>query len=159
MSGRERNVLECLHRDHQELRLWLEEVRMCGGDRMVRERLFRKLREELLVHILAEEKSVYLRLREYEQTRAAAESALEKNDEILALVEELSQLPTGTEEWRSCFEPFEAAVLKQFEEEESNIFPHAQALLPSLHLDVLREIWEDRKQLERTLLTQLRNAA
>lgn len=154
------SVFDYLRRDHRELRLWMKAIRMCeSGDCASRLRLFRKLREELLLHVMTEEKIIYLPLRGCHTSQNPIERTLEQNDEIRRMIEKLSQISPSSEQWEQAFSRLEALVLKQFSEEENVLFPQAQELLPRPKLEVLRDAWEDRKQQERAVLAQWRKVA
>ena len=94
------DVYKLLHQDHETVKSIFEELEETG-ERAVkkRESLFNELNLELTVHALAEEKFLYPRLKDEDETNALALEAVEEHKVMKTLLKELEANDKGSDSW------------------------------------------------------------
>lgn len=94
-----------------------------------RSELWPTIRAELLSHERGEVRELYPVLRAKAQTRALADLHDDEAKDLEGMILDLDLLPVQSDEWTTLFEQLSDAVLEHAEEEETMIFPKAQAAL------------------------------
>ena len=121
------DIYEKLARDHQKARETIARLKEAGeGSAKPREALFRQLKHDLEAHVAFEEEVFYPAVAEDEDNKDEIDEALAEHDEATALLEELAELDTGSEEFSLRLGELEEALEHHVSEEEKEIFPAAR---------------------------------
>ncbi len=116
------NILDILHADHTTVANLFNEIRRAPQAEHRRE-LFDSLRNELEVHMRAEEGIFYPEVERIgPQAAGAIATALEQHGDTMVLLTELVKLDPASSDFKSRLEQMEAGVNQHIQHEESRIF-------------------------------------
>ncbi|MFV0544292.1 MAG: hemerythrin domain-containing protein [Marinicella pacifica] len=115
--------------DHAIQRNLIEQLLDTTGDSEERRRLFRQLKQELLIHADAEERHFYVPLIEIDRTQDDARHGIAEHHEIEELVEQVEQTAYDSSGWLKHAKNLADKVLHHLEEEEQDYFPKASEVL------------------------------
>lgn len=141
-------IFEQLKREHEEVKNLLEKAEKTADEaEQAREDLVLKIKETLLPHAKAEEKSFYKRLKKTDDDAAELmEEAQDEHEEAEALLRELENTEPTSEQWMSTLKKLKESVLHHVEEEESGVFDKAEDSLTQQELEeILVEYQEERE--------------
>ncbi len=133
-STRRRRVglLDRLQRDHADLRIMFFELeRTSNDDRGVRRRraLLPSLRNELLAHLRAEERTLFASLKRYpEVTQSVANRTLE-HEHLETLLRSLEHVELTSRSWPSALFALRAGLEHHINASEQTLFIYAEHLL------------------------------
>ena len=124
------NVFDILKEDHKKVAGIFEKLEPTT-ERAVktREELFARLKTELDVHALVEEKVLYPALEQIEETRDIALEGFEEHRIVKQLLAEMDDMSKESEEWTAKLTVLKENVEHHVEEEENEMFKKARAAL------------------------------
>ncbi len=111
-----------------------------------REELFQKLKEELVPHMKAEERTFYPPLLAKREAREDALEGVEEHHVSDMVFKELERMSKGEDQWGAKMSVFKELVEHHIQEEESTIFKTAKKALDSDELQDILEAFEQEKQ-------------
>ncbi|MDI3507344.1 MAG: hypothetical protein PWQ69_1324 [Methanomicrobiaceae archaeon] len=133
-------ILELIEDDHDLIRVLFDEIEHDPDSRDVR---CITLHRELLAHLLAEEATLYPRLRE--AAPEEVEVALDEHVTIRERLERFKVVPEGDEAWIEALDDLRDWVEAHFAQEEEDIFARARHYLSRSDLFALGEAFEKEK--------------
>jgi hemerythrin superfamily protein len=133
-------ILELIEDDHDLIRVLFDEIEHDPDSRDVR---CTTLHRELLAHLLAEEATLYPRLRE--AAPEEVEMALDEHVTIRERLERFKVVPEGDEAWIEALDDLRDWVEAHFAQEEEDIFARARHYLSRSDLFALGEAFEKEK--------------
>lgn len=133
-------ILELIEDDHDLIRVLFDEIEHDPDSRDVR---CITLHRELLAHLLAEEATLYPRLRE--AVPEEVEVALDEHVTIRERLERFKVVPEGDEAWMEALDDLRDWVEAHFAQEEEDIFARARHYLSRSDLFALGEAFEKEK--------------
>lgn len=108
--------------------------------------LWKQVRTELLSHERAEMREVYPVLRKYPETAPLADHHDQEAKEAESMILRLDGIKTDSSEWGTLFGKLADAVLHHAKEEESDIFPKAQAVIGTTEAERLDSAFKETQQ-------------
>ncbi len=142
------NIYERLIQDHDKQRELAEKIMATSGDSDQRRDLFRRFKEELDAHALAEEQTLYSELMEIPEGTEKARHSVAEHKDADDLLQELCELDMGSGGWINKFKKLKHEVIHHVDEEEEDVFPLASRLISEQRSNELASYFEDRKQAE-----------
>ncbi|HEU4930488.1 MAG TPA: hemerythrin domain-containing protein [Pyrinomonadaceae bacterium] len=141
------DVFALLKADHEKVAEMMEKIEDTT-ERAVKARTetFTKLKTELDLHAMIEEKVFYPVLEEADETRDITLEAYEEHRLVKQLLTELESEPNDTEEWTAKFTVLKENVEHHVEEEEDEMFPKARKALSKEQIESLGEKVEQAKR-------------
>jgi hypothetical protein len=136
-----------LKRDHDLHRDLLNKI--AEGAKDAREPLFERLRLEIAAHAAAEEESLYATMLANPELRDDARHSVAEHKEIADLLAELSRMGVGADGWDEKFGHMRHRYEHHIDEEEEEMFPAAEKLLPERVEEKLADTYEERKPAEK----------
>jgi hypothetical protein len=136
------------HDLHRELLKQIAEAR--NGER---EPLFERLRLEIAAHAAAEEESLYATMLADPDLREEARHSVAEHKEVADYLGELTRVEIGSPQWDEKFAHMRQRYEHHIEEEEEEMFPAAEKLLPARIEQELADTYDERKpaELERAI--------
>lgn len=111
-----------------------------------REELFKKLREELIPHIKAEESTFYPLLLAKKEAREDAMEGLEEHHVSDVVLKELEKMPKGEDQWGAKMSVFKELVEHHIKDEESKVFKSAEKALDQDEFQNIKKNFDEEKQ-------------
>ncbi len=111
-----------------------------------REELFKKLKEELVPHMKAEEIAFYPPLLEKKQAREDALEGVEEHHVSDMVFKELETMPKGEDHWGAKMSVFKELVEHHIKDEESKVFKSAEKALDSDEFKTIMKKFDQEKQ-------------
>lgn len=141
------DVFALLKADHEKVAEMMGKIEETT-ERAVKGRTetFTRLKTELDLHAMIEEKIVYPVLEEAEETRDITLEAYEEHRLVKQLLSELESEPNDTEQWTAKFTVLKENVEHHVEEEEGEMFPKARKALSKEQIESLGEKVEQAKR-------------
>ena len=113
--------------DHDKVKSIIDDLsETSSGAQKTRENSFKKLKDELIPHLRAEEQAFYSALEQYEEAREVALEALEEHHVAEGVLNELSSMDITDERWSAKLKVFQELLEHHIEEEESEVFDAAE---------------------------------
>lgn len=134
-----------LKQDHDKQRTMLKELGEMDGASAKRKALFEKLRIELQAHAAAEEESLYATMLGEPELRDDARHSVSEHKEIDDTLGEMMELAMGEDEWEEKFFHLRRRYEHHIDEEEEDMFPAADKVLPKEKEVELAGIYAERK--------------
>lgn len=136
-----------LKQDHDEVAQLLKQCQAAGAED-AGEEVFKTLARNVAVHAKVEETLFYPRFREEKEVRALIEESYGAHQEVEKLLEEMSQMSPGDEEWQSSLKELKTHIEQHVKEEEQQLFPKASKILSKEEAIELGEtIAEEKKEM------------
>ena len=132
-----------LKRDHDLHRDLLKRISESSNGE--REPLFEQLRLEIAAHAAAEEESLYATMLANPDLRDEARHSVAEHKEVADYLAELSRLGVAAPEWEEKFAHLRHRYEHHIDEEEEEMFPAAEKVLPERVEERLAETYEERK--------------
>ena len=130
-----------LKKDHEEVKGILGKLNdSSDGAVKTREKLFAKLKEELIPHLKAEESAFYPILKDKKGARKKALESMEEHSITELACEQLGDVPVQDEVWSAKLKVLKDLVEHHIQEEEQEIFKVAK---DSLNNDEFKEIMQN----------------
>lgn len=147
----EPRIYASLKRDHDLHRDLLKQIAEASADG--REPLFERLRLEIAAHAAAEEESLYATMLANPDLRDEARHSVAEHKEVADYLAELSRIGVGGSEWDEKFAHMRQRYEHHIHEEEEEMVPAAEKLLPERVEEKLAETYDERKpaELERAI--------
>jgi hemerythrin-like domain-containing protein len=142
-----KEFFEMIEKDHDEVKdiiVKLEES--SSGAVKTREKMFMQLKEELIPHMKAEEKTLYPALKDQKESRMQALEALEEHHVAEMVFKELEAAPKNEDVWMAKLKVFKELLEHHIEEEEDQIFKMAQETLESDKMSQIMEAFQQEKE-------------
>lgn len=132
------NATELLKQDHREVDSLIAELEGASGDTAGSyTATFTKLKTALTLHADAEEHIFYPAMEQFEETEDLTEEAYAEHDEVKQLLEDMTGLNPGDEDFQTLLAQLKDSVQHHVEEEESEMFPKAEELLGDETLETM----------------------
>ena len=132
------NVFDLLKQDHQRVRdLFSQIAQTESRNKQARQQLFHELKRELIAHAHAEEKAFYPALIDQLPTHDRIEEGINEHHQVEGLLNRMEGMTVQSDEWLDAVKDLEKMVEHHVREEEDEVFPKAQTLLPKDQFDPL----------------------
>ena len=138
------NALDLIKEDHKRLKKLLEQTLEAEGGE--REERMDHLRTELVAHERIEEEVLYPRLRDEKKTRESVLEGYEEHHVADVILDELLDVPPETDLWKAKVKVLKENVEHHMDEEESELFKKAKAVLDRDELNRLGDRMEEIKR-------------
>lgn len=126
------DIYAFLKKEHEKITGLLSKLDETGDTAVkTREKLFAQLKQELMTHSEAEEKTFYDALKEVDQTHEIVLEGFEEHHVSNTLLAELDALPRDDEHWGAKLSVLKENVEHHVEEEEGEMFKKARKVLSS----------------------------
>ncbi len=140
------NIIELLKTDHREVSSFITELEGAGEEGAAASvETFRKLKNSLTLHARIEEEIFYPALEGFDATENLVEEAYQEHDEVKQLLEDMSDLTPGEEEFQDLLAQLKNSIDEHVEEEENRLFPQAEELLGE---DALNAMGDEMRQIK-----------
>lgn len=141
------DIFDILMEDHKKVSKLFEQLEPTTERALkTREDLFARLKTELDVHTVVEEKILYPALEQMEETRDLALEAIEEHNIVKQLLADMENMAKDSEQWTAKLTVLKENVEHHVEEEETEMFKKARAVFN----DELIESLTKRVQSEKT---------
>jgi hemerythrin-like domain-containing protein len=138
---------QMLKKDHEEVKGilgQLKETKESASKK--REELFQKLKEELVPHMKAEEKTFYQPLMAKKEVRDDAMEGIEEHHVADLVFKELQKMQKGEDQWGAKMSVFKELVEHHIKEEEGKIFKDAEKALGHDEIQNIMKKFDQEKQ-------------
>lgn len=141
------DVFKLLKEDHKEVKQLFKKIEdSSDGAIKTREKTYKELMRELMVHARVEERIVYPRLREIEKLEDTVKEGIEEHHVAEQLMEEIAQMAASDEQWMAKVSVLKEMVEHHVEEEEKELFPKASKELDKDEIEELGQVVEEEKK-------------
>ncbi|MCA9449732.1 MAG: hemerythrin domain-containing protein [Candidatus Omnitrophica bacterium] len=123
------NIFEAIREDHKKQRTLLDILVKTHGDSEGREELFERLKEELQVHAIAEERFFYVPLMKDDLTQEKSRHSVSEHHEIDELIQKLEETDYSSPGWLPTAKKLQETVTHHLDEEEHEVFQMAGKVL------------------------------
>src|SRR5688572_13794798 len=137
------NAFQLLKNDHKIVSDFFDQIESASGK--AKTQLFTRLKSELDVHALIEEKIFYPALENKKESREITLEAYEEHKVVKDLLAELANGSSANEEWDAKLKVLRENVDHHVEEEEGELFDKANDVLSDEDLDRIGEQMEAEK--------------
>jgi hemerythrin superfamily protein len=131
------DALDLIKEDHKRLKKLLRDT--LDAETPQREERMDHLRTELVAHERMEEEVLYPRLRDEKKAREEVLEGYEEHHVADVILDELLDLPPETDLWKAKVKVLKENVEHHMDEEESELFKKARAVLDRDELERLGE--------------------
>ena len=138
------DALDLIKQDHKRLKKLLQET--LEADTPQREERMNHLRTELVAHERMEEEVLYPRLRDEKKAREEVLEGYEEHHVADVILDELLDMPTENDLWKAKVKVLKENVEHHMDEEESELFKKARAVLDKNELAQMGERMEKIKR-------------
>jgi hemerythrin superfamily protein len=139
------SIYQTLKNDHDAVQDLMQKLKKGQGPK-ADERSFATLKEELTLHSKAEEKVFYTALRGHREAQELVQHATREHKQVEAMLEEMAELDSQSEEFRAKLEELRGAVEDHVEEEEGEIFEAARKLFSEDEARRMDDAFQQEKQ-------------
>jgi iron-sulfur cluster repair protein YtfE (RIC family) len=149
----ENEFFKMLKKDHEEQKAILAQLEKTKESApKKREKLFQKLREELVPHIKAEESLFYPPLLEKKEAREDAMEGLEEHHVNDMVLKELETMSKGEEQWGAKMAVFKELAEHHIKDEESKVFKSAKKALDRDEIqNIMKKFDQEKQKFKKTL--------
>ncbi|UBF23916.1 hemerythrin domain-containing protein [Kovacikia minuta CCNUW1] len=138
------DILSLIEIDHGEVEQLFEKIQKEKSAKKIQE-LFSQIYQELTLHARAEELVFYPAMREYEETEELIEEAEEEHNAAKILLEEMKQLGSDDEEFKTKLMHLIESVQHHVQEEEEEIFSAVRGSMEDEELQALGQEFQEAK--------------
>jgi hemerythrin superfamily protein len=138
------DALDLIKEDHKRLKKLLKDTLDAEGSQ--REQRMDHLRSELVAHERMEEEVLYPRLRDEKRAREEVLEGYEEHHVADVILDELLDVPAETDLWKAKVKVLKENVEHHMDEEETELFKKARAVLDRNELERLGERMEQIKR-------------
>lgn len=142
------NIYERLQKDHDKQRALFTKVIDTEGSSTERQNLWRQIKIELEAHASAEEQTFYAELIAEPEGSDKARHSVAEHQEAADLMNELDDIDMSSPAWLQKMKHLKERVIHHIDEEEKEIFPAAQNLIPEKRAQALTDEFNERKPAE-----------
>ncbi len=137
-------LLDTLHSEHEMVKSVFQQIQSSSSG-PEKDRLFSKLRHELMPHMRGEEKYFYPVLQQDREAKEDALEAVEEHHAAKVFLNELEDMSAGDEHWDAKISVLKEMIEHHIEEEEGKIFSKARKLIPEDRMAKIAEQFESEK--------------
>jgi hypothetical protein len=123
------NIFDALRADHEKQRYLLDCLIDTQGDSSIRQTLFRKIKSELSLHAIAEERFFYIPLIQHDMTQEKSRHAIAEHHELDEIIEKLDQVDYSSSAWLIEAKNLHHRLNHHLDDEEHQIFQLAGKVL------------------------------
>lgn len=116
------NIFESIRKDHDTQRDLLNQLIETSGDTSTRDKIYNKLKKELVVHADAEERHFYKPLISNDMMQEKARHGIAEHHEIDELIEKLDETDYDSSAWLKYAKDLKEKVEHHLEDEEHSFF-------------------------------------
>lgn len=127
-SSKSGDVFDLLKQDHQRIMNLFSQI--IEQEEQSREDLFAQIRQGLDLHMKGEESYLYPVLQQEDEANEMTLEAFEEHHISKTVIQELSDMSSSDEHWMPKIKVLKELISHHVEEEENELFPVAQDLLP-----------------------------
>lgn len=139
------SVIEILKQEHEMVLSQLSELSSKGTSS--REQKYNSMKENLIPHMIGEEKALYPRLEEDSDMRDMALESIEEHSAVKTLLSQLDSASSSEEDvWVAKLKVIQENVEHHISEEEEKIFPQMQQKMSSDELSSIGSSYEQAKK-------------
>ena len=120
-----KNIFEALRKDHESQRTLINMLTDTSGDTKGREKIFKRLKNEVTAHAAAEERYFYRPLMEHDNTMDKSRHSVAEHKEIEDIIEELEKTDMSSAGWLVTAKKLEERLIHHLDEEEQEVFKSA----------------------------------
>ena len=120
---------QMLKKDHKQVKGILGQLKETEDKSKERDKLFQKLKEELVPHMEAEEITFYQALLAKKEARDVTLEGAEEHHVSELVLKELENMPKDQDQWGAKLSVFKELVEHHIKEEEGTIFKTAEKVL------------------------------
>jgi hypothetical protein len=142
------SIYTVLEGEHNEVSLLFKALEATPNTETGRTALFEKLCLELKSHTLAEQTTVYDKVKALEGTKTMIEHAEHEHEQVENLLNELDSMDIATDAWLLKLTELKQAVDHHVREEESKIFDTMHSLFTDDQARALADEFQERKNTE-----------
>jgi hypothetical protein len=147
------NIYDLLKTDHDKVKGILEEMLTNKQAKEKQQNLLLNLSTELFKHNQAEEETFYKLLEQYPETKDIIAHSEEEHEKVERYLVDLESMEPNGGDWGKIMEAMREAILNHIEQEENEVFPKSQDLLPKEQLTNLGENFKNvKKEIEKNEL-------
>jgi iron-sulfur cluster repair protein YtfE (RIC family) len=140
-------IFDFLKKDHKKVNSLFAKIEDTTARAVkTREKLFNQLKEELQVHTEVEERVFYPALQEYDETRELIKESREEHQKVEQILRKLEPVDRSSRDFRNLIAELKNAVKHHINEEETELFPKASAVLDEDQVEQLGAQAEDEKE-------------
>ena len=140
-----------LKKDHKVVAGILAQLKETENEKK-RDELFKKLKEELVPHMKAEEITFYQPLLAKKEAREDALEGVEEHHVSEMVFKELENTPKGEDQWGAKISVFKELVEHHIKDEESKVFKSAEkALDPDEIQAIMKKFDQEKLKIKKTL--------
>lgn len=142
-------IFEALRKDHDLQRSLADKLLDSSGESAERQALFDRLKEELVLHASAEERSLYVPMMEIDMTQEKARHSIAEHHEMDEYIEELEKTDMSSPHWLAVYRKLHHRLHHHLEEEEQEIFQIAGRAMSDARKEQLAKGYEQQMDAER----------
>lgn len=139
-------IFEALRESHDKQRRLLSLLVETRGDSEGRDELYQRVRDELVNHAGAEERSLYVPMMEYDLTQEKARHSVAEHHEIDELIETLDDTDYSSPAWMAAAKKLQHLVTHHLEEEEQEVFQLAGRVFDDATKSHLAQTYQEEMQ-------------
>lgn len=145
------NAIALLKKDHKRVSQLFEQLEVASqsdesSDEC--EQLFEEIAKELTIHAHIEEKFFYPAAKKLEETKELTMNAIEEQQGIKNLIEEILELSVEDAAWMEKVRELRAEVENHVDEEEHELFPETERILTAEQLNEIGEKLAGEKEVQ-----------
>lgn len=141
------SILKTLKEEHERLERFLKQIEK-AQDVVQKKEFYLQMKELLILHLEAEEKTIYAHLIEDIQDEDAEELALnsvEVHQRIKDILLKIDNIGIESDEWDATFRRLQTALIDHIKEEEEELFTEAKEDFSKQELVDFGDEFEDAK--------------
>ena len=135
-------IYEAIKRDHDIQRDLCDKIVKTSGDSQERNELWQKLKKELQVHAVAEERYFYKPLISTDKMQEDARHGMAEHHEMDELIEELDKTDMSSPHWLATVEKLKEKVEHHLKDEEKEFFDKARDVYQEEKAESLADNYE-----------------
>lgn len=144
------NIFEALRKDHEVQRDLVDRLLKTEGNSPQRERIWKKLQDELEAHAKAEERAFYVPLMKKDLTQEKARHSIAEHHDIDEVIETLNNTDMSSPGWKANAQKLAQLLIHHLDEEEHEVFQMAGKALKEQQKENLADTYENTMQEERS---------
>lgn len=138
-------IYDVLKKDHEEIKILLQELNSLKADDDYRYVLIEEIRNQLVPHSRAEESVFYNTLRAVDADKKIVFHGFQEHLEAEALLRALQVMDRMNLSWKETAAKLQESVLHHVEDEESEIFDEARRIFTKEEAESMAEAFEQLK--------------
>jgi hypothetical protein len=138
-------IMSKLHEDHETVNELIAQLEATEDGADEREELFMRLKEEILVHRIAEERVFYAKLLQHPEGREIGKHCNEEHSEVTQLVQKLESMDMGNARWLQTLTKLKTSIQHHVAEEEGEIADLAERIFGEDMLEELADLFVQEK--------------